>query len=255
MDPKQLQPHGCNLDSLVIHYPEDLTNEAEKKKYRSKLLKDHPETLKADFKRQGDRAVITDLLFFTEHPEAWHATLREQYDDLKMIGNKSIRQLYTGTVPKFNINFYNTGTVMVQGSQTRMEEFEKDFSRLKTLVGEKKTSVPLTTAPTAQSNVHIQPSAIRATVIADSPSQPSAPSTTAPTSHVHTASSTPPSARFNNPHTPRTPVSVQRIQECLSLLEVEIIEFKENKLSESDTIQQMKNEIKLFKEETNTVVV
>lgn len=49
-------------------------------------------------------------------------------------------------------------------------------------------------------------------------------------------------------------MSVQRIQECLSLLEVEIIEFKENKLSESDTIQQLKDEIKLLKEETNTAV-
>lgn len=41
----------------------------------------------------------------------------------------------------------------------------------------------------------------------------------------------PPPAHFNSPHTPRTPASVQHIQEHLSLLQVEIIEFDENKLS------------------------
>ncbi|KAJ8356549.1 hypothetical protein SKAU_G00193430 [Synaphobranchus kaupii] len=56
------------------------------------------------------------------------------------------------------------------------------------------------------------------------------------------------------PQTPRTPVSVQRIQDCLSLLEVEITEFKENKLQENDTIQQLKEELRLFKEETKLTI-
>ncbi|KAJ8361335.1 hypothetical protein SKAU_G00178600 [Synaphobranchus kaupii] len=58
----------------------------------------------------------------------------------------------------------------------------------------------------------------------------------------------------HTPQTPRTPVSVQRIQDCLSLLEVEITEFKENKLQESDTIQQLKEELRLFKEETKLTI-
>lgn len=51
MDPKQQHPDGWRLVSLVIHYLEDVTREVGWKKYQKKLLRDHPETLRADFKR------------------------------------------------------------------------------------------------------------------------------------------------------------------------------------------------------------
>lgn len=43
LDPKQLQPGGLSLDSVVIHYLVDIISEAERKKYKSKLLRDHPQ--------------------------------------------------------------------------------------------------------------------------------------------------------------------------------------------------------------------
>ena len=85
------------------------------------------------------REVKADLLFYTQQPEAWHATVHAEYTNLKMGGNKSIRQLYTNTEPKFNMNFYNNGTIMIQGSQIKLEEFEREFPRLKALAEKLRT--------------------------------------------------------------------------------------------------------------------
>ena len=61
MDPEQLKADGRSLYNMVIQYPEEINSETGRKKYMSKLLREHPETLRADFKMQCDQPVITDL--------------------------------------------------------------------------------------------------------------------------------------------------------------------------------------------------
>ena len=70
------------------------------------------------------RETKADLLFYTEHPDVWHSTLRTDNKHFKMCGNKTMRQLYIDGSPKFNINIYKTGTIMIQGSETNLEKFE-----------------------------------------------------------------------------------------------------------------------------------
>ncbi|KAJ8348988.1 hypothetical protein SKAU_G00275770 [Synaphobranchus kaupii] len=130
---------------MSFAYPAEVTSETGRKKYKQKILREFPETLKADIFILNDKETKADLLFYTEHPNAWHTAL--------CLANKQL-----------------------------------------------KMAAPRT------------------------------------------------------PQTPRTPGFVQRIQDCLSLLEVEITEFKENKLQESDTIQQLKEELRLFKEETKLTI-
>ena len=76
----------------------------------------------------NDREIKVDLLFYTDDPNAWHTALRSV-----IAGNTTMRQLYLATSPKFTVNLYNNGTVMVQDSETSLEEFEKDFPELKEL--------------------------------------------------------------------------------------------------------------------------
>ncbi|KAJ8360504.1 hypothetical protein SKAU_G00170290 [Synaphobranchus kaupii] len=167
-----------SLSSLAISYPDNGSSDTARKKYKAKLLRDFPETLRADFMIFKDEERKTDLLFYTEHPNDWHTALSSAIKDLKMAGNKAMRQLFLETTPKFNINLYNNGTVMIQGSTHRLEQFERNFDR--------------------------------------------------------------------------TTVSVQRIQECLSMLEMEITEFKESKLQETDSVQQLRLELEKLKKESSS---
>ncbi|KAI7811058.1 hypothetical protein IRJ41_009861 [Triplophysa rosa] len=208
---------GRDISNLTITYPDDITSETAKKKFKTKLIKESPETLKADFMQINDRTIKADLLFYTDHPNAWHSALCSAYKDFNMCGNKAMRQLYLDTTPKFNINLYHNGTIMIQGSEYRLEQFEKDFASLKVLAEKEKSSLPPTTATDEEM-----------------------------TSLPQTQKAPP------SPHTPRSNVSIQRIQECLSQLETEITEFKESRLQEADTSQQLREEMKALKEHQNT---
>ena len=128
------QPGGRSLSSLAISYPDSANSETARKKYKAKTLRDFPEALKADFMVLNDREIKADLLFYTDDPNAWDTAFRSAMTDLKMAGNKTMRQLYLDTSPKFTVNLYNNGTVMAQGSETSLEEFEKDFPNLSELV-------------------------------------------------------------------------------------------------------------------------
>ncbi|CAB1325664.1 unnamed protein product, partial [Coregonus sp. 'balchen'] len=55
------------------------------------------------------------------------------------------------------------------------------------------------------------------------------------------------------PTTPRTP-AMQRFHNTLSLVEAEVIELRENKLQEDDTVQKLKEEMKQFREESRASI-
>lgn len=79
---------------------------------------------------------------------------------------------------------------------------------------------------------------------------PLAPSACTP--HTTTSSLTQPTPHipYSPPtsHSPRTAMSVPRIHECLSLLEMEFMDCKESKLQDSGTILQVQEEIQQLKE-------
>lgn len=130
-----------SLSSIAFAYPADVTSETGRKKHKHKVMREFPETLKADLCVLNDKVIKADLLFYTEHPNAWHTALCSANKQLKMAGNKAMRQLYLDTVPKFNINIYNNGTVMIQGSEDSLEKFEMDFTNIKYLV-EREKKIP-----------------------------------------------------------------------------------------------------------------
>lgn len=67
------------LRPLVISYPNELKNAQAKKAYKHKRLKENPETLRGDFTQTGTNITITNLLFYTDHTEAWHRALCTHY--------------------------------------------------------------------------------------------------------------------------------------------------------------------------------
>ncbi|XP_058852600.1 uncharacterized protein LOC131699533, partial [Acipenser ruthenus] len=67
--------NGRGQTSSVIRYPDEVTSAKAKKLYKNKLMKESPETLIADCSLAGDKRTKTNLLFYTEHPTAWHTTL------------------------------------------------------------------------------------------------------------------------------------------------------------------------------------
>lgn len=66
---------GQRFSALAICYPNDIITENGRKKYKAKILWDFPETLRAEFTILNDNIIKADLLFYTEHPNAWHTAL------------------------------------------------------------------------------------------------------------------------------------------------------------------------------------
>lgn len=60
---------------LAVTYPENVTSESGKNVFRNKLPRESPETLRADFILKANMKIKGDLLFYTDHPNAWHTAL------------------------------------------------------------------------------------------------------------------------------------------------------------------------------------
>ena len=89
MDPLLKQHSGQSFS-----YSEEANSESKNKKYKAEILRENPETLKADFTVINRRETKADLLFYTEHPDVCHSTLLADNKHFKMCGNKTLRQLY-----------------------------------------------------------------------------------------------------------------------------------------------------------------
>ncbi|MGH0136039.1 UNVERIFIED_CONTAM: hypothetical protein FKN15_058803 [Acipenser sinensis] len=136
---------GRGQTSSVIRYPDEVTSAKAKKLYKNKLMKESPDTLIADCSLAGGKRTKTNLLFYTEHPTAWHTALCTAHSNIKLGGICKGRQLRIGdeTDPdstRLSINVFYNGTIMIQGTEASLELFEKDFQALKELAEkEKKT--------------------------------------------------------------------------------------------------------------------
>lgn len=117
-----------NTEPIQILYPSKATNDQLKKKYKEGLLRERPETLFADHFKNGG---ISNLIFHSTHPEAWHTAIRLHYTN---VIRKGISNGWKLQVPESEhaecttINLYKTGTITVQGDVKR---FAKDFNEVR----------------------------------------------------------------------------------------------------------------------------
>lgn len=120
-------------ESIPITYPSKATNEILKKRHKENLLKNSPETLYSDLYRTGE---VSNIIFYTEDPEAWHSAIRHHYPTVirKGISNGWKLQIKEGddsdsdSDVTITANLYKNGTVMIQG---KLKQFEKDFLQIK----------------------------------------------------------------------------------------------------------------------------
>lgn len=126
--------------SIPITYPYKATNEILKKKHKEKLLKDRPETLYSDLYKNGE---VSNIIFYTEDPEAWHSAIRQHYPTVirKGISNGWKLQVKEEDDSESDVmitaNLYKNGTVMIQGN---LKKIEKDFLQIKRKAQLNKTS-------------------------------------------------------------------------------------------------------------------
>ncbi|KAL1276964.1 hypothetical protein QQF64_023637 [Cirrhinus molitorella] len=123
------------------------------------ILRENPEILLSDYNGPENNRVRCNLLFFTEHPSTWHSTLCLTMTCKRKGGISKGRQLTLEgeNDTKLIVNLYHNGTVMVQGPETSLNEFQKIFKNLKREVQKIKkdpeikshtTEVPCTTSVT-----------------------------------------------------------------------------------------------------------
>ncbi|KAI5626013.1 hypothetical protein C0J50_14416 [Silurus asotus] len=129
-------PIKTSLRQLLISYPAGLRNKQDKKEYKDKLLRNNPESLRADATRDGTK--ITDLLFYTEHTESWLRALTTHYThhttrDIQYGRQMTIRA--DDGDGNLTVNIYKSGMIMFQGSEARLRSVPDDFNTLKTLRG------------------------------------------------------------------------------------------------------------------------
>lgn len=118
-----------DTEPIQILYPSKATNEQLKKKYKESLLRERPETLFADHFKNGG---ISNLIFYSHNPEAWHSAIRLHYPTVirKGISNGWKLQVLENEHSECTttINLYKTGTITVQGD---VRQFTKDFSEVR----------------------------------------------------------------------------------------------------------------------------
>ena len=133
---------GCE-----IQYPAKVTTAQQKKDFKMNMLRANPETLVTDFSKKNNHKVKCNLLFFTHHPENWHTAICEQFTHIKKNGINKGRQITAyedadRSSPILTMNIYHNGTVMIQGSENSLDNFENSFPTLKTVATSKLSPPP-----------------------------------------------------------------------------------------------------------------
>lgn len=122
------------VQAIEIPYPEGMDSEAGKH-HKGEVLRKHPETLTVDYKKALRNRVKTNYVFYTAHPTAWRTALHQIYLDTEErdINNAVQVKVYVDDshLKVITVNLYHTGTVVVQGSQTQLNNFQQDFQELK----------------------------------------------------------------------------------------------------------------------------
>ncbi len=127
---EQLPSPHCHMQMssslTTIQYPSEIKTDSARKTYKQKLLSNNPETLFADLFKTGE---ICNLIFFSDHPSAWHKAIIKHYPSVKKEGicngwKVKIREPQDPDGTMITVNIYRNGTVMVQGN---LKLFQADY--------------------------------------------------------------------------------------------------------------------------------
>ena len=141
-------PSRCS-EAIKIQYPLHVKNEKSRKDYKMKLLMENQETLFADYYKNGN---ISNLIFHTNHPRAWHSAILAHYPSVTRAGiteGWKLRILDNEDSESCNINIYKSGTVIVQSNP---KQFQLDFHLIKELAQQEKLSLDKDTPTPSGSN-------------------------------------------------------------------------------------------------------
>lgn len=204
------------IQGCEILYPSHITSVKAKKTFKLNVLKESPETDIADFRITENSKVKTNLLFFMHQPNAWYATFTEAFTHTKKNGISKRRQISVDTTcTMLTINVYHNGTIMVQGSENCLDNFQHNFQNMKE-EAEKKEK---------EKSAHLEADNTNKTV-------------TFTTSNNRSVTLSPET-------TPRFSNSLKTLKERLSVLEREFMEFRERtlvSLHQKTTIDRPQNE-------------
>ena len=138
---------GCEIQN-----PEQVITAQQKKDFKMNVLRANPETLVADLSKKNNQKVKCNLVFFTQHPENWHTAICEQFTHIKKNGISKGRQITAyedadRSSPILTIIIYHNETVMIQGSENSLDNFDNSFQTLKTVAASKVSPPPLPLPP------------------------------------------------------------------------------------------------------------
>lgn len=193
-----------SVQDFDFQYPGELNAKA-KKAFKLKVLRDNPETLKADFALEGNNKTMTNFIFFTHNPKAWHTAVCQSYKYTKRSGiskgwKVTVHEDSELNSPYLTISIFHNGTVMAQGSENSLENFHQSFKSLRDLANKKCNELnPGTPGKITSSIRHMDDSL------------------TPRNEHV----------------SPRIAINLNSIKENIHTLEREFVEFKDKMLSGS----------------------
>lgn len=127
--------------SREIDYPESITKNKAKKKYKKKILRNNPDILYADYSDHEGIRIKSNLIFYTTLITEWKSVIDNEYQHVVRteIDHGERFFIFRDEVHDTNnriltISFYTTDTVLVQNSEENLNSFEKTFAQLKVRV-------------------------------------------------------------------------------------------------------------------------
>ncbi|KAJ8342273.1 hypothetical protein SKAU_G00322010 [Synaphobranchus kaupii] len=211
----QSEPTAQPSQGFEIQYPEHIQSAKARKLHKDKVLRSLPETLVSDYSGPEENRVRCNVLFYTQYPTAWHTALFQTYPHIKKNGISKGRQISIledsdSSSAILTVNIYHTGTVMVQGTEASLGQFELDFHPLK-----------------KQAEKHKQEPEYK--TLEPEPEPNSAP-----------ASEAPPPAHYT-PSAPKVYSSIRTLRDSLAVLEQEFTQFREDTLANCSSHTQQAN--------------
>ncbi len=210
----------------TFSYPPDIQSEKSRQQYKLKIKKENPEKLFEDSSNSKGKTITTNLLFYTERQTAWHTascTLLPYHIKHGICrGRKLCIYEDSDKNPEnrhLTINLYQNGTVMIQGNNAALTNFEQTFQCLKEMVERDEAN------PCEQNH-------------SDTPEDTDQ---NEPSTHINKKNRTTPETTENTSLPPSTGLhnTVDQLQHSLALLELEIVELSEqvDALTTKDTEQ------------------
>ncbi len=117
--------------------PPDIQSEKSSQQYKLKIKKETPEKLFKDSSNSKGKTITTNLLFYTERPTAWHTascTLLPYHIKHGICRGRQLCMYEDSDKNPENrhltINFYQNGTLMIQGNNAALTNFEQGLKEM-----------------------------------------------------------------------------------------------------------------------------